>query len=84
MTEQCQHLIPIKQESLLKHKKIEDFFNGTLGTWNTYLVDLELKDDTKPVCSQPYPVPRVHEAVFRKEVKRLVNLGVLREANDSE
>ena len=47
-------------------------------------VDLELKDDATPVCSQSYPVPRVHEAMFRKEVERLVKLGVLEEANDSE
>ena len=30
-------------------KKFEDLFDGTLDTWNTTLVDLELKDNTKPV-----------------------------------
>ena len=47
-------------------KKIEDLFNGTLGVWNDVPVDLELKDDAKPVCSRPYSVPRLHEAMFRK------------------
>ena len=65
-------------------KKYEDLFNGTLGTWNTTPVDLELRDDAKPVCWRLYPVLRVHEAMFRKEVERIVNLGVLEEANDSE
>ena len=65
-------------------RKYEDIFDSTLGTWNTNLVYLELRDYAKPVCSQPYPVPRVHEAMFRKEVERLVNLGVLEEANNSE
>ena len=65
-------------------RKFEDLFGGTFFTWNITTVDLELKDDAKPVCSQPYPVLTVHEAMFRKEVKRLVNLGVLEEANDSE
>ena len=51
--------------------------------WKTPPVNLDLKDDATPTCSRPYPVPRVHEAMFRKEVKRLVKLGVLEEANDS-
>ena len=55
-----------------------------LGTWNTTPVDLELRGDLKPFCSRPYPVLRVHEAMFRKEVEILVNLGVLEEANDSK
>ena len=55
-----------------------------LGTWNTTRVDLELKDDVKTVCSRTYPVPRAHEAMFRKEVKRLVSLWVLEEVNESE
>ena len=59
-------------------------FIGTLGTWNNTPVDLELKDDVNPVCPRPYPVPKVHEIMFKKEVKILVNLGVIEEANDSE
>ena len=37
--------------------------------------DLELKDDATPVCLRPYPVPRVHKAMFIKEEKRLVKNG---------
>ena len=47
-------------------------------------MNLDLKDDATPMCSRPYPVPRVHKAMFRKEVERLVKLGVLEEANGSE
>ena len=36
------------------------------------------------MCSQPCPVPRVHEGTFRKKVQILVKLGVLKVANDSE
>ena len=36
------------------------------------------------VLSRPYSVPGVHEAMFRKELERLVRLGVLEEANDSK
>ena len=59
-------------------------FDGTLRTWNNTPVDLESKDNTKPVCSRLYPVPRVHKAMPKKKFKRLVRLGVLKEANDSK
>ena len=59
-------------------------FESTLGTRKTTIVDLDLKDKAKPVCSRPYPVPKVHEVMFRKEVKRLVILGVIEEAKDPE
>ena len=58
-------------------------FDGTLSTWNTAPLDLELKDDAKPILSHPNPVMRVHKAMFRKEIEKLVKLGVIEEANDS-
>ena len=51
---------------------------------NTTTVDLELRDDTNPVCLRPYPVPRVHKSMFIKEVEILVSLRVFEHANDSE
>ena len=51
---------------------------------NTTLVDLELKDDKKPVRSQTYLVKRVHKAMLKKEVERLVSLGVIEHENDSK
>ena len=46
--------------------------------WNTTPVDLELKDEAKPVFSQPYPVTKLDEAMFIKELKTLMILGVLK------
>ena len=46
--------------------------------WNTIPVYLELRGDANPVCSQPYTVPRVHEAMLRKELQRPVILGVIK------
>ena len=65
-------------------KTFEYLFDGSLGTWNTAPMDLGLTDDAKPVCLRTYPVPRVHEAMFRKESERLFKLGVIEEANESE
>ena len=85
MDKQCQHLIPNEQEKLLNIlRKFESLFNGTLGTWKNAPLYLELTDEITLVCSRPYTEPRLHEAMFRKEFKRLVNLVVLKEEEDSE
>ena len=49
-------------------------FDIALGTYNTTPLNLELKEKMKPVCLLPYPIPKVHKAMFRKEVERLVSL----------
>ena len=83
MENQCQHLTMTQCNELLKLlHKFEELFDGTLGTWKIDSVEFELKEDTKPICSQPYSVPKLHEEIFKKEVGILVLLGVLEVAND--
>ena len=65
-------------------QKSEELFDGTLGTWKTDPVDFKLKEDVKPICSRPYPVPKVQKKIFKKDVERLIQLGVLEVAHDSE
>ena len=49
-TEQCQHINSTERYILLNIlKKSKDMFDGTLGTWNTTPVDLELKHLKPPV-----------------------------------
>ena len=44
MENQCQHLTMAQCNELLKLlQKVEELFDGTLGTWKVDLVDLELK-----------------------------------------
>ena len=38
----------------------------------------------KKICSRPYPVPKVHEEMFKKEFGSLVLIGVFERAKDSE
>lgn len=64
--------------------KYKVLFNGELGDWDSAPVSLELLPNAKPFHCRAYPVPQVHEAAFRREVERLVLIGVLEEANDSE
>ena len=75
METQCQHLTMKQRNDLLKLlQTLEDLFDGTLGTWKTDPVDFELKEDTKPIFSLTYPLPKVHEEIFKKEVECLVLL----------
>ena len=37
-----------------------------------------------PICSRPYPVPKVHEEMIKKDVERLVILGFLEGPNNLE
>ena len=82
---QAGHLTQKEQNALLKLlMEYEYLFDGTLGTWKTTPVDLRLHPGAKPHYSRPFPVPRSQEETLRKEVKRLVKLGVLRKINNSE
>ena len=70
MGNQCQHLTMTQRNKLLKLlQKIEELFGGTLDTWKTYPVDLELKKDVKPIYLQPYLVPKVHKKMFKRRLK---------------
>ena len=59
-------------------------FDGTLGYWATEPVNLELKPDSKPFNSRYYLVPRINKETFRKELKRLVEIGVLTPVQQSQ
>ena len=62
MENQCQNLTTTQHNELLKLLQIfEELFDGTLGTCKTYPVDFELKEDAKPICLQPYPLPKLHK-----------------------
>jgi len=54
-----------------------DLFDGTLGNFQGSPVSIELKNDAKPYCATPFQIPQIHEIQMKKEVKRLVSLGVL-------
>ena len=84
METQFQHLIEKQHNELLKLSQIFEKIYGTLGTRKIDPVDFKLKQDEKPILSRTYPVPKVHEEIFKKEVERLVLIGFLEVANNSE
>ena len=66
---------------------LEDFwhlFDGTLGDWENEPAYLELKPDSKPFNSRYYPVPRINKETFGKDLKRLVEIGVLTPVHQSQ
>jgi hypothetical protein len=80
IVEECTHLEKDKQKQLLKllQKFEELFLDGSLGTWKTDPINLELKDpNVKPFHAKPYPVPYSQEKQLKDEINRLCSLGVL-------
>ena len=66
----CIDLTACEQIELLKLlQKFEDLFDGTLGSWKSDPIDLELQDpNCKPYHTRPYPVPHSQEQKLRDEV----------------
>ena len=56
---------------------LEDLFGGNLIYWSTEPINLELNLGYKTLNSRYYPVPRINKETFRKELKPLVEIGVL-------
>jgi hypothetical protein len=72
------HLI-VEQRAKLSstfHKRTK-LFSGKLGFYPHKKMDLELLPGAQPVHSCPYPVPHANQVVFKKELDRLTEIGVL-------
>lgn len=85
IVEDTKGIKPIQKRKLLKLlRNFEEMFDGTLGTWKNSEYHIELRKDAKPYHGKPYTVPKAYEQVLRREVERLVSVGVLRKINRSE
>ena len=62
----------------------ESLFNSTLGIWKLDPVKFELKPDAIPHYSMLYQIPHIYEQTLRKEVERLIQLGVLKKCSNSK
>ena len=78
IAEQQQHLPPDKRKRLASVlSKYTKLFNGKLRAYPNYKVHLERAKDCKPFSTRPYPVAQAHMDVFKQELDRLVEIGVL-------
>ena len=56
----------------------ENLFSGKIGHWPDDKVVLELKPDAKPFhCGRPMRIPHIHMETLKKEIDRLVRIGVI-------
>ena len=61
------HLNDNEQGMLRDVLNIYEFLlDGTLGTWKTKPVDIEIQPEAKPYNAKPYPVTQEHGAVSYK------------------
>jgi hypothetical protein len=72
------HLSASQRQDLAKlFTSFSKLFSGRLGCYPHRKVHLELKEGAVPKACRPYPVPRHHRQVFKDELDRLCELGVL-------
>jgi transposase InsO family protein len=77
---QAQDHLTIEQREALHEllSKYEDLFQGQLGEWPGEELSVELTPDAVPYhCGRPIRIPHIHMKTLKKEVDRLVEIGVL-------
>eukprot|EP00804_Cyclotella_cryptica_P022578 CCRYP_009455-RA/>CCRYP_009455-RA protein AED:0.44 eAED:0.59 QI:0/0/0/1/0/0/3/0/213 len=65
-------------------QEFEELFSGKLGDWDCKPVSLQLKEGAQPYHGRPFPIPKKHIEITKREVQRLCDLGVLKWQDDSE
>eukprot|EP00804_Cyclotella_cryptica_P010275 CCRYP_016742-RA/>CCRYP_016742-RA protein AED:0.41 eAED:0.48 QI:0/0/0/1/0/0/2/0/371 len=81
----CTDLSVPEQTKLLELlQEFEELFSGKLGDWDCKPVSLQLKEGAQPYHGRPFPIPKKHVEITKREVQRLCDLGVLKWQGDSE
>ena len=73
-----------KQDLAALLSKYSLLFDGKLKAYTGDKIHLEVDDSAKPHVSRPYAVPRVHMPTFKKELDRLISIGVLEPCGRAE
>ena len=59
-------------------------FDGTSRKYTGSDHTIELKEDAKPHHSKPFLILKTHKPTLKKEVDRLISIGVLKKINNSQ
>ena len=73
----------IKKPLLKIMKRNEDLFSGGLGLQSGKEYHIPIAPDAKPQSQKAFPIAKIYEETTRKEIDRLVKLGVLTPDNKS-
>jgi transposase InsO family protein len=85
VAEQQKHLTERERKDLaMLLAKFPKLFSGVLDTYPHRKIHIDLNEGAQPVAARPYPVPKHHEAVFKAELKRLCEIGVLERTGASQ
>ena len=72
ITESSTHIDPQEINELYTLlKNYESLLGGNIGTWHGKPYDIKLKRHAEPYNGKPFPVPRIHELMFKQELDRL-------------
>ena len=78
IADKCTHLSPEQRADLVKlFSKFEALFDGTLRKFTDEQIRLEVDSNIPSKRSRAYAVPHRQQELFRKELNRLVAIGVL-------
>ena len=82
----CTHLSQVEQNKLREVlQRYPKLFDNHLGTYPDEKIHLDLKPDAIPHCTpRAYAVPHNHRPIFKAELDRLCEIGVLEEGSRSE
>ena len=83
--ESSTHLDPQERNELYTLlKKYEFLFDGHKVAWHGKPYDIKLKLDAEPYHGKNFPVPRIHELMFKQELGQLEYLKVIKKVNRSQ
>ena len=82
----CTHLQSHEQQKLFQLlSKFTTLFSGSLWRYVHRKFSIQLKDpNATPIFCNPYPIPLVHQEVFKAELQHLVDEKVLQRISRSE
>ena len=86
LVQKQKHLSDDQRKKLGKvFEKYEDLMQGHLGKYPGDPIHIELVKNAKPQhCGQPMRIPHTYKDTLAKEVKRLIEIGVLERVYEGE
>lgn len=85
VVKQQTHLSSLHQTQLVALLlQFTDLFSGKLGCYPHKEFDLQLIPNATPKHMRAFPVPKAHEETFKREIERLLSIGVLEKVGSTE